>query len=97
MVKVAVTPILYESNMLTCEEKRLPRVVAATSSAEAPKTTSIGTAVMLCLIELMFLAFRSCSLNTLMHLSSHAVAKADPSALNASPVTLSWWPYIYTI
>ena len=44
---------------------------------------------MLCFINPMFLAVTSVSLKSLTTLSSQAVASAEPSALKASPPTLS--------
>lgn len=47
---------------------------------------------MLCFMKGMFLAVTLVSLNSLMTLSSQAVARAEPSALNAMPPTWSVCP-----
>ena len=69
-----------------------PLDVTAIRLDEDPKATSTGVDVMLCFMNGMFLALTSVSLNSLMTLSSQAVARAEPSALKASPPTWSVCP-----
>ena len=74
------------------QQEVLPLAVTANRLGAEPKATSTGIVVMLCFMKPMFLALTSVSLKTLMTLSSQAVANADPSALKASPPTLSVCP-----
>jgi len=73
-------------------EEVLPLAVTANRLGADPKATSTGVVVMLCFMKPMFLALTSVSLKSLMTLSSQAVANAEPSALKASPPTLSVCP-----
>ena len=69
-----------------------PLDVTASRLDADPKATSTGVDVMLCFMNGMFLAVTLVSLNSLMTLSSQAVARAEPSALNAMPPTWSVCP-----
>ncbi len=74
------------------QKEVLPLAVTAKRLGADPKATSTGVVVMLCFMKPMFLALTSVSLKSLMTLSSQAVANAEPSALKASPPTLSVCP-----
>ncbi len=76
---------------------RSPLAVTASRLAADPKATSTGVLVMLCFMNPMFFAVMSVSLKSLITLSSQAVAKAEPSALKASPPTLSVCPCSHSL